>query len=92
MSSQKVTPLRRGAAFPQCCIDEGVYSFDPIDAGDLAQYTADAGILAKVLRFPGAWGSAGDVTGSHWYIKDLSSPPVCPAPSLPVPASAPRCP
>lgn len=69
----RVIPLRCGVAFPQRCVDEGIYSFDPISADDLAYYSADARILAKLLGFPGASDPVGESAGAQWFICDTSS-------------------
>lgn len=61
-------PLSRRAASTRA-----VYSFDPISPGDLAYYTADARILAKILGFPGASDLGPETAGAQWFICDPAS-------------------
>lgn len=68
LSVLRVIPLRRGAALLSRCFTEGACSFGPLSPDDLAYYTADAGILAKLLGHPVASDSGADTAGAQWFI------------------------
>ena len=70
---ERVTPLTRCGAFPQRCVQYGVYGFDPFEDGEFDDCLRECRELAYVMGYLKRSGGD-DVEGQRWRVADVTNP------------------